>query len=284
MKLASLILFSLPAFGDQLMSGDAVSNGVSVNYETRLEPGSPEIRKHGGGSISGKNIIKRHLCNFDNKTYFGYDLTVETVSDGRYRFHFAPLSMTPREMTSLYDEVANWTPMPLPGGTVTTEIRAGETMALDLFVNPSTGQKITDYLTIKGKDRPQVRVDGPARDFAPEDATIAISAAHLSIDGAEVLSSQGSLAGQGVWMDIPGHGRFVFSLAPRSDLGMVKSGEVRGTKMTWRANGHEYAITTGKPITTGVRAYNLYVFHMPRTVDSFGMSAGATPEVPIRSK
>lgn len=216
--------------------------------------------------------------------YFGYDLTVEPLADGRYRCRFAPLTITPREMSKIFDEVSNWMPLPLPAMPVTTEIRAGETMALDLFVNSSTGQKITDYLTIKGKDRQEIRVDGPARDFSPEDASIAISAPHLSIDGKTVISSQGSVSGQSVGIDIPGHGRFVFSLAPHLDLGMQKWGDVRGTKMTWRANGHEYVITTDRPIASGVRAYNLYASYIPRTVESFGMSAGLALQAPIRGK
>ena len=69
MKLVSLILFSLSAYGAELMGGTATSNSVTVNYETRLEPESSSIHKHGGGTIVGNNIIKRHLCNFDNNTY-----------------------------------------------------------------------------------------------------------------------------------------------------------------------------------------------------------------------
>jgi hypothetical protein len=148
---------------------------------------------------------------------------------------------------------------------------------LDLFVRPSTGQKITDYLTIRGNE--EVHVAGPARDFSVEDATIAISAAQLVIDGKQAASDPGSISGPAVWVDIPGHGRFMFSLTLRADLGMQKAGEIRGTKMTWRYDGHDYAITTGRAITSNVRAYNLYVAHTPRKVDSFGMSAGPLPGI-----
>lgn len=281
MKLVSLILFSLSAYGAQLMSGGASSNGVWVNYETRLEPGSPPIHRHGGGTLTEKNVIKRHMCNFDNNTYFGYDLTVEPLVDGRHRFRFAPLTITPQEMSKIFDKVASWTPLPLPGGLITMEVRAGETVALDLFVNPSSGQKVTDYLTIKGKERQQVNVAGPAGDFGPEDATIEISSPHMSVDGKPAISSQGAVSGQAVWVDIPEHGRFVFSLAPRPDLGMQKAGEIRGTRMTWRNGGREYTITTDKPIASGLRAYHLYVFHIPRVAQYFGMSAGPKADDPI---
>jgi hypothetical protein len=284
MKLLSLFLLSICTYGAQFPSGGATSNGVWVNYETRLEPGSPPIHSTGGGTVGDKNIIKRHVCNFDNNTYFGYDLTVDPLRDGRYRLKFAPLTITPQKMSELYKKVRNWTPLPLPTNPVTMDVRAGETVALDLFVNPSTGQKITDYLTVKGNERTPVHIAGPAGDFSPEDATIEISSPEVSIDGKLVTASQGGISGQAVWVDLPGHGRFVFSLAPRSDLGMQKAGEIRGTTMTWRIGGHEYAITTDKAIASGSRAYNLYVFHIPRATEYFGMSAGPKPDDPIRRK
>ncbi len=285
MKLVSLILFSLSAYGAPLMSGNASSNGVFVSYETRLEPGSPPIHMHGGGTLTEKNVIKRHLCNFETKAYFGYDLVVEPLADSRYRLRFAPLTITPQKMSEIFSKVSNWTSLPLPGGPVTVEVRAGETVALDLFVNPSTGQKVTDYLTIRGNERQVVHVAGPARDFGPEDATIDISFPELSVDGKAAVSSLGgSVSGHAVWVDIPGHGRFVFSLARRPDLGMQKAGEIRGTTMTWRTGGNEYTITTDKPITSGSRAYNLYVFHIPRTAEYFGMSGGDRPDYPIRRR
>ncbi|MDQ2946353.1 MAG: hypothetical protein M3Y27_10500 [Acidobacteriota bacterium] len=284
MRIASFLFFSISAYGANLMSGGASSNGVWVNYETRLEPGSPTIARHGGGTLTEQNVIKRHVCNFDNDTYFGYDLSVETLDGGRYRFRFAPLTITPRKMSEIFTKVSNWTPLPLPGGPVTMEVRAGETIALDLFVNPSTGQKLTDYLTIKGNERKQLQVDGAPRDFSPEDATIELSSPRVIIDGKNVASAEGGISGEAVWIDLPGHGRFVFSLAPRLDIGMQKTGEIRGTTMTWHAAGSDYMITTDKPIASGSRAYNLYVFHIPRNVQSFGMSAGARPEDPILRK
>ena len=257
MRIASFLFFSISAYGAQLMSGAASSNGVWVNYETRLEPGSPPIARHGGGTLTEQNVIKRHMCNFDNDTYFGYDLSVETLDGGRFRFRFAPLTITPRKMSEIFTKVSNWTPLPLPGGLVTMEVRAGETVALDLFVNPSTRQKVTDYLTIKGTERTQLQVDGPPRDFSPEDATIELSSPRVIVDGKNVASTDGGISGEALWIDLPGHGRFVFSLAPRLDIGMQKTGEIRGNTMTWHAAGNDYMITTDKPIASGSRAYNL---------------------------
>ena len=151
MKLVSLILlFTASVYGSTLRSGISVSNGVSVALETRLEPGAPEISKHGGGTLTEDNIIKRHICNFDNETYFGYDLTLERLANGKIRFRFSRLTMTPKQITRLFSQVRRWKPLTLPKDTpATLDVRPGETVALDLFVNPSTGQKVTEYLTVK---------------------------------------------------------------------------------------------------------------------------------------
>ena len=138
-------------------------------------------------------------------------------------------------------------------------------------------------LTIKNA-QPVATVDGQARDFGPEDATLQFSSPLISADGKEVASTKGSIAGPTVWIDLPGHGRFVFSLAPRTDLGLQGAGEIRGNVVTWRSNGHDYKVVTDTAVTTGARAYNLYMIHLPRQVNQFNISAGARLDDPLRGK
>jgi hypothetical protein len=55
-------------------------------------------------------------------------------------------------MTELFEQVQNCTALVLPAGVpAALEVRSGEAVALDLFVNHSTSQKVTEYLTIKDK-------------------------------------------------------------------------------------------------------------------------------------
>ena len=288
MKLVSLFLLCLASqgapSGARLSNGSAGVNGVSVNYQTYLEPGSPAIQRQGGGVLTENNIIKRHLCNFDNHTYFGYDLTMEPLADGRFQLRFAPLTITPAKMAEIFRQVPNWRALPLPGGPATLVVKAGETVALDLFTNPSTGQKVTEYLVVKGSDTQEIRVEGQARDFGAEDAIIALSAPQVSIDGKATSFTGGGISGSAVWADLPGHGRFVFSLLPRPEIGMKKMGEVRGTALAWRYGGHDYHISNSKPVTLIPRAYNLYVFAIPKTVTEFALFAGPRPDDPIRQR
>lgn len=279
MRLLFLVMFcAAAARAEKLQGGGAGMNGIWVDFETRLEPGSPGISHHGGGTLTEKGVAKRHICNFDNNTYFGYDLTMEPLPDGKARLKFSPLSITPAKMAEIFKEVPKWTALPLPGGPVSLDVLPGETVALDLFVNSWTGQKVTDYLTVKGSGRRNVMVEGPAKDFSVEDVVLAISSPRGTVDGKEAFSSAATISGHAIWLDVPGHGRFVFSLAPRPDLGMHRMGEIRGTVIRWQAGGHRFEISTDRPVIDGLRAYNLYGVAVPRAVEQFFMSAGTKPE------
>ena len=215
----------------QLMTGNGSVHGVSYSYETRLEPPDPPISKNGGGTLTINNVVKRHLCDFVQKKCFGYDLKMEPLPDGRYLFEFSQLTITPEKMAEIFDNVGGWTLMPMPQRPATQVLSAGDTVALDLFVNPATGQRIVDYITVQGGHGRRVSASGSPHDFTVEEGWLEISAPRLAINGKLVEATalnRGVVGGSSVWIYVSGHGRFIFSLAPRSDLGMQKAGEVRG--------------------------------------------------------
>ena len=258
-----IVQFTGIAWG-QLASGIASSNGASVSYETRLEPPTPGISRSGGGTLTQNNVIKRHLCDFAQKKYFGYDLTLEKLNDGRYRLGFSPLSITPQKMAEIFPEVAGWSLLPLPQSLVTQILLPGDTLALDLFVNPSTGQKIVEYIKVQGGHGRTLTASGPAKDFSAEDGWLEISSPRLKINGnpdAATTDYRSRVAGSPVWMYLMGRGRFIFSLAPRRDLGFQKAGEVRGSTLTWRWGNDEYSVNPDKRIAPGDGAYTVYVFN-----------------------
>src|SRR5688500_14602103 len=98
-RTSAILLMTAAAVWGNLQSGSATSNGVVIRYETKLEPPTPPINNHGGGTLTENNVIKRHVCNMVTRTYFGYDLTAEAVGDGTYRLRIAPL--TDRKSTRL---------------------------------------------------------------------------------------------------------------------------------------------------------------------------------------
>jgi hypothetical protein len=295
MKRISLLLivqFTGIVWG-QLMTGSGSANGVSFSYETRLEPPDPPISKIGGGVLThNNNIVKRHVCDFAQKKCFGYDLTMEPLADGRFRFEFSPLTITPEQMAEIFDNVGGWTLLPMPQHPAAQILQAGDTLALDLFVNPSTGQKIVDYLKIQGGHGRRLSASGPAHDFSVEAGWLEISAPRLTINGKLLEATalyRGGVGGSPLWIYISGRGRFIFSLAPRMDLGLQKAGEIRGSTLTWRWGGDEFSLNTDKRIAPGGGAYNVYVFndssYRPKGKDdnaAFLMGAGGALETLVR--
>ncbi len=286
--ISALLLFQFTGMvWGQLAGGTAGSNGAFITYETRLEPSTPGISKFGGGTLTQNNVIKRHLCDFAQKKYFGYDLTLETLSDGRYRLGFSPLSITPQKMTEIYPEVG-WSLLPLPRNPVTQILLPGETLALDLFINPTTGQKIVEYIKVQGGRGRTLTASGAAKDFSVEDGWLEISSPRLKINGnpeAATTDHRGGVAGTPIWMYLMNRGRFIFSLAPRRDLGFQKAGEVRGSTLTWHWGNDEYSLNSDKRIAPGDGAYTVYVFndlnYRPKGEDAntaFVLGAGGTLE------
>src|SRR3982751_90306 len=112
MKPSSVVacfLFPLAALGQ--WSGRGTINGISFSYETKLEPATPGLSKTGGGLLVAGNIAHRHFCDFASNRYFGYDLTLEVVSEGRYQLRVSPLTMSPQRIQALFANSAGWTPL-----------------------------------------------------------------------------------------------------------------------------------------------------------------------------
>jgi hypothetical protein len=265
MKLISALIvlqFTGVVWGQQLASGHSDSHGVVVWYETKLEPADPPISKFGGGTLTENNIIKRHLCYFARKQYFGYDLTTEALGDGKYRLSFSPLSITPQKMEEIYPKEGSWSMVPLPQQPVTQVVQSGDTVAMDLFVNPSTGQKIVEYIKVQGSNAGgPLTVSGRSRDSSVEDGSLELDAPQLKINGVPSAESRGTVTGSPVWIYVMGRGRFVFTLAPRLDLGFQKAGQIRGSVMTWRFGNDEYVLSTNGRIAQGNGTFDLYVFN-----------------------
>jgi len=292
MKIVSILLCSSACWA-QIQTGSATVNGVSMHYETRLEKPIPGIENSGGGVLTTDKVIKRHLCDMTQRTYFGYDLTMEPTSGGRYRLTFSPLSITPEKMGEIYPQVRNWRLLLSPQQLTTETVRGGDTVALDLFVNPSTGQKIVDYITINGDDGRHVTALGTARDFSIEDGELKIISPRLTINGrvldATVNTGMG-ISGTPLWIYVEGRGRFVFTLTPRADLGFQKAGEIRGSTMTWRWGSDEFSLNAKGRIAPGDGAYYVYVFSSPNwrprsnadVQSGFLMGAGRSFESLIR--
>jgi polysaccharide export outer membrane protein len=144
--LAAVLACSAFAQSGVLMNGDFVRSSVTFNYETKLEPATPPFAGgFVGGSVTDPLAIHRYLAYNSEHKFFGYDLQVEReAATNTYRVIFLPLSITPARLE--LKDPSSWAIVALPTLPSPQTVHPGDSIALDLFVNPSTGQKIVEYL------------------------------------------------------------------------------------------------------------------------------------------
>jgi hypothetical protein len=175
--------------------------------------------------------------------------------------------------------------LPLPKTPGTQTVRSGETIAVDLLINPLGGQKVVDYLTVRGPGQREVyTAEGPPREFTVEDVPLSIMGPRLTINGELVEGTSGmtgGVSGVAVRFYLPDKGRFVLTLAPNEALGFRRAGEIRGSTLTFTIGRDTYSFDCNGRIAPGDGPYHLYVHHDPNyrpknppPPGAFGMDAG----------
>jgi len=254
----------IPAFAQSgVIMGLGIGNRFgSLSVESRIEPPLPAANYISGGVATDKEWFQRYLTDSRQKKYFGYDVLLEPVNQGGdFRLTFRPLSRDPKRMQLSAPE--SWTVLPLPRYPPPQIVNAGDTIALDMMVNPTTGQKIVDYILVTRDQLTTSSLGGPARDFRVEDAELRVMGARLTVNGnaVEGASGPGGIRTSNYLFYLAGHGRFLTSLVPKP--GYERAGEVRGNKLSLTIAGNTYVFTCTERVAPGPDAYNLYVRHEP---------------------
>jgi hypothetical protein len=258
MSRSSLACLSLFLVASPAIAGSATMNGISFSYESRLEPAIPVMRL--GSGVLVDRTVKRYLWDVSNKIYFGYDVSMDAMTDGGCLFTFSPLTLSPQKMQELYPGTQRWRMIALPSVPPMQVLREGDTLALDLFVNPSTGQKVVDYLKVERGEGRSLTAPGPPRDLAVADVSMELRRPTFSVNGKQVAQSRGTVIAALPWLYYETHGRFFFSLVHRPDF--QRAGDIRGSTMKWRWGADEFAVNTdGEIAPAHHRAYNVYVFY-----------------------
>jgi hypothetical protein len=248
------------------MAFKALHKDIPFQFQSRLEPPSQERRTRGtgGGVKSGERALHRYMLDAVNKTYFGFDLSVERVSDAAtLRVSILPLSVGPKELD--FEEPSTWQPLRQPRFPEPQQVRLGDTIAFDLFVNPTTGQRLVEYVLI-GRDHRMETATGPTREFTVHEVEIVLRAPRFTRNGERLgdeSERSGLIRGHFVILYLPPNGRFVLSLTPHPERGFAKAGEIRGSTLTFEAGGAEYRVNCEGKIAPGRAAYDLYVRHDP---------------------
>lgn len=260
MRLVWLVLVAsaLLAQESRLSVSDPAWNGIMIRFLTRVEPQKENAQTRLPGAVIIEHGRIHHLIDdAANKRTFGYDLWVTPDASGStVQLKIAPLEFLRK---TAYSVQAGWTLIELPKYPTIPKVNVGETVALDLLVNPSTGQKIVDYLTVTRQSSPQQ--SSTPHDFTAADVELSLMRPQVSANGAMIARSTLGMSGQVVWLYLPGHGRFSLSLIPNQKRGFAKNGTAAGNTFTFREGTTEYRVECNAPVAPGSGPYNLYVRH-----------------------
>jgi hypothetical protein len=272
----------------------------------------------GASRFGGAPATVTHRYFFDEQdhSYFGYDVVMqpEQAAD-TFRVAFYDLSIGPLDFPGTAPDSldpSSWKKLAIPALPAPGFMRLGETVSIDVFVDPVSGRALTDRVSVAsagnanrissmqmgpgsmpmmitqlratmaqvpmlGMSRSPVTVSGTARDFSVEDAEMHIQLLRVTINGTgqERFGRSRGAIGPLVWFYVPEHGRYILSLAPRPDLGFVKAGEVRGGVITFKVGKDEVALELAGMAASGDAPYILYVLHDPEWAPTAQGQGGA---------
>ena len=223
---------------------------------------------HGGlrsQALIGKGgTIHRVLQNPKGEYIFGYDLIVLAHADSRkFTITVKPLDET------LETRLARGIPTLLEG-TEPQIMDDGDSFALDLLVNQSTGVKIVDFVKVsfeRSKLWEERAVPLP-RDFTLDAVALKIVDFKLTIGGNQVMTGLrgANFAGALLWCYVEGHGRFIVSLVPRDGYAFEKRGVINDNRIAFQVNGRQYEWLSSEPVLPGGGSWNVWVLHDPKYV------------------
>lgn len=279
-------------------SGSTVLGGLAFYYETRLEPPLPPL----GDSLNmlvfttTPHTVHRVMLDRANKVYFGYDARIgraQRGGDGQnendmYSLEFGPLTLTAEDKRILGEAGASWRQLAAPRFPAPRTIRAGEVLELALLTNDTWGQRLIEYITVgeaprQGGFNPDRLREfsfpaGPPRDFSAADVALTLTAPHVrwsyqAVSGGRRggvlrnVQTSGEASGGIVWIYVPNAGRFLLSIVPRGQF--QRAGTVRGTSLSFAADGNTYIVNSATRIAPGDGAFNLYVLRQPAWKPSY---------------
>lgn len=266
--LVSAVASGQPSSAPSLSSG--ASLGASLQPSLRTDPPSSTLARRfsAEGVSNGSTFFRRVVRDAANRTYFGYELRLEPQRQpGTYLATFSKLGAT------LLDSDTAWTIKPLPAIPDPRVVHDGDTITIDLFVDPTTGDKLIDGIRLSffpralratPTARPIPTTLGTAHEFSAGDAELQIVQCRVSLNGALQGVIGHTVRGSLVWLYLPGHGRYVLSLTPRAGLDFKQSGEVRGGAISFARDGDSINLESFTPIAPGDAPYLLYILHDPQ--------------------
>jgi hypothetical protein len=210
-------------------------------------------------------VFHRFLTDPASKTYWGYDVVVEPTGERNSAIlRFQPFSLRAEQLPKEY-HAAEFRSLGAPEFPSQT-FQSGQMIAVDLLINPTTGQKVVDYVQVTFEPTGEVPSKSPVRDFQVADVLLHIFVPSLRVNDAAVppaIAADPVISHGLVWLSVPGRGRFLLSLSPQEGYGFQKAGVANGRALTFSWNGDRYELRTRRAITESSGAWNIYVLAAP---------------------
>jgi hypothetical protein len=259
-----LVVTAAPPAASQMSV--SAPNEIEVQMTARMEPGSVQVPSGVMAVVEGR--YHRVVLDRSQRRFFAYDLFVEPKNGSpTLQVRIEPFSLSATEFEKMQMVDASWTYLPLLKYPLVPEVRAGDTVAIDLLENPTTGQRVVDYLVFKRSSSPDAADLAPLEDLSLAAVELQLENSRISVNGSVVAASTrlgGAISGAALWFYLPERGRFVLSLLPHSKLGFRQAGEVSNRSLTFTDGNERYEIQSTSRIVPAAGRFNLYVLHDPQ--------------------
>jgi len=269
-------------------------------FTSETDPPGRDRNTFGSIQVRGEdNIVHRIFVDRENSIYFGYDLQLEPVpGSDQFRLTIKPLTTPPNSqedpvrsaLSALQSRSragsrtqdndrrpTNLTSLSLPKYPAPQLLHDGDTLALDVLVNPRTGVKIIDFIKVSSAgDSSAASLQSEAisaiagsqtpTNLTPESVELRMTNSWLVVNDQKVIGMEESdglgVAGSLIWFYLPGHGRFILSLTAREGHEFQKVGVVEGRKLSFNMDGNRFEWVSSSPVVPSVSAaLNLWVLH-----------------------
>jgi len=231
---------------------------------------------HGGfrsqALVGDDHVVHRVLMDQAGRYVFGYDLVIQALPAAK-KFN---ITVKPLDKRIENDLLASGTAGPSLRIATLREsgkpqiIDDGDSFALDLLVNQSTGVKIIDFVKVSF-DRSKLWNSDPKtapRDFTLDAVALRLVDFRLLIDGNVVSAGKRGtdFGGALIWCYVEGRGRFIFSLVPRDGYPFEKKAIISDNKIELLFRGTQYEWLSRSSILPGGGTWNVWVLHDPTYV------------------
>jgi hypothetical protein len=219
--------------------------------------------------VGNDRVIHRVLMDQSGKYIFGYDLLIQSLAASKkFNITVKPLDKKIEDglLAGQSTRIAT-----LPKSAKPQIMDDGDSFALDLLVNQSTGVKIIDFVKVSF-ERSKLWNSNPSslppRDFTLDAVALRLVDFRLLIDGNIVSAGKPGteFSGALLWCYVEGQGRFIFSLVPRDGYPFQKNAIISDNKIEFMLKGRRYEWLSSSSILPGGGSWNVWVLHDPKYV------------------